>query len=88
MTYSKDNQIRKYLKGYGFMSFAKKFGSKHGKKFLKKGISASKTIKDTASKFNQSKYGKMLKIEDLAKGLKNQGREFGKIAGKKKINKI
>ena len=81
MTYSKDNQIRKYLKGYGFMSFAKKFGSKYGKKFLKKGISASKTIKDTASKFNQSKYGK---IEDLAKGLKNQGREFGKIAGKKR----
>ena len=22
MTYSKDNQIRKYVKGYGFMSFA------------------------------------------------------------------
>ena len=41
MTYSKDNQIRKYVKGYGFMSFAKNFG-----------ISASKRIKDTASKFN------------------------------------
>ena len=61
------------------------------KKILNKGISASKRIKDTgnfiknsASKFNQSKYGKMLKIEDLAKGLKNQGSEFGKIAGKKK----
>ena len=23
MTYSKDNQIRKYVKGYGFMRFAK-----------------------------------------------------------------
>ena len=85
MTYSKDNQIIKYVKGYGFMSFAKNFGSKYGKKFLNKGISASKRVKDTgnfiknsASKFNQSKYGKMLK---------NQGSEFGKIAGKKTLTK-
>ena len=85
MTYSKDNQMRKYVKGYGFMSFAKNFGSKYGKKFLNKGISVSKRIKDmrnfiknSASKFNQSKYGKMLK---------NQGSEFGKIAGKKILAK-
>ena len=53
MTYSKDNQIRKYVKGYGFMSFAKDFGSKYGKKkILDKGFSASKRIKDTTSKFN------------------------------------
>ena len=77
----------KYVKGYGFMSFAKKFGSKYGKKFLNKGISASKRIKDTTSKFNQSKYEKRLKIKDLAKGLKNQGTEFGKIAGKKILTK-
>ena len=72
MTYSKDNQIMKYVKGYGFMSFVKKFGSKYGKKFLNKGISASKRIKDTTSKFNQSKYEKRLKIKDLAKGLNLQ----------------
>ena len=78
MTYSKDNQIRKYVKGYGFMSFAKNFGSKYGKKFLNKGISASNRIKDTASTFNQSKYGK---------AIKNQGSEFGKIAGKKILTK-
>ena len=56
------------------MSFAKNFGSKYDKKILNKGFSASKRIKDTASRFNQSKYGKVLK---------NQGTEFGKIAGKK-----
>ena len=78
MTYSKDDQIRKYVKGYGFMSFAKNFGSKYGKKFLNNGISASKRIKDTASKFNQSKYGKILK---------NLGTELGKIAGKKILTK-
>ena len=43
------------------MSFAKNFGSNYGKKFLNKGNSASKRIKDTASKFNQSKYSKVLK---------------------------
>ena len=43
------------------MSFAKKFGSKYGKKFLNKGISASKRITNVASKLNQSKYGKILK---------------------------
>ena len=79
MTYSKDNQIRKYVQGYGFMSFAKNFGSKYGKKFLNKGISASKRIKDIASKFNQSKYGKVLR---------NQGTEFGKIAGKKEFKNL
>ena len=30
MAYSKDNQIRKYVKGYGFSSFPKNFGSKCG----------------------------------------------------------
>ena len=85
MTYSKDNQIRKYVNSYEFMSFAKNFGSKYGEKFLSKGILASKRIKDTgnfiknsASKFNQSKYGKIFK---------NQGSEVGKVAGKKNITK-
>ena len=71
MTYRTDNKIRRYVKGYGFMSFAKKLGSKYGKKIMNKEIFA-------ASKFNQSKYGKRLK---------NQGSEFGKISGKKIIHK-
>ena len=50
------------------MSFAKILGSKYGKKIMKNGISA-------ASKFNQSKYGKM-------------GSEFGKRAGKKQFIKV
>ena len=52
MTYRTDNKIRKYVKGYGFMSFAENLGSKYGKKIMNKGISA-------ASKFNQSKYENM-----------------------------
>ena len=46
MTYSTDNKIRRYVKGYGFMTFAKTLGSKYGKKIMNKGISAaSKLIK-------------------------------------------
>ena len=45
------------------MSFAKKFGSKYSKKFLNKGISTSKKIRNVASKLNQSKYAKILKKE-------------------------
>ena len=55
MTYRTDNKIRRYIKGYGFMSFAKNLGSRYGKKITNKEISA-------VSKFNQTKYGKMLKI--------------------------
>ena len=71
MTYRTDNKIRKYVKGYGFMSFAKNLKSKYGKKIMNKGISA-------ASKFNQGKYGNMFK---------KHGSEFGKIAGKKILTK-
>ena len=46
------------------MSYAKNFGSKYGKTFLSKGISASKRI-NTAGKFlqnlAQNKYGQVLK---------------------------
>ena len=57
MAYRTDNKIRRYVKGYGFMSFAKNLGSEYGKEIMNKGISA-------ASKFNQSKYGKTLKKKD------------------------
>ena len=47
MRYSTDLKYRKYVKGYGFLSFAKKFGDKYGKKLMntatKKGIDAAKT---------------------------------------------
>ena len=36
MTYHTDNKIRRYAKGYGFMSFAKDLRSKYGKKLLTK----------------------------------------------------
>ena len=47
MTYSTESKYRKYVEGYGFLSFAKRFGDKYGKKLMdiaiKAGIDAAKT---------------------------------------------
>ena len=46
MRYSTQQKFRKYFNRYGFLSFAKKFGDKHGKKLMdtatKTGIDAAK----------------------------------------------
>ena len=47
MRYSLEPTFRKYVKGYGFLSFARKVGDKYGKKLMdtatKTGIDAAKT---------------------------------------------
>ena len=47
MRYSTEPTFRKYIKGYGFLSFARKFGDKYGKKLMdtatKTGTDATKT---------------------------------------------
>ena len=34
MRYSTEPRFRRYVKGYGFLSFARKFGNKYGKKLV------------------------------------------------------
>ena len=47
MRYSLKPNYRKYVQGYGFLSFARKFGDEYGKKLMdtatKTGIDAAKT---------------------------------------------
>ena len=47
MRYSIEPRFRKYFKGFGFLSLARKFGNKYGKKLMdtatKSGIDAAKT---------------------------------------------
>ena len=47
MKYSTEPRFRKYVKGYSFLLFARKFGDKYGKKLMdtatKTGIDAEKT---------------------------------------------
>ena len=58
MRYSTEPRFRKYVEGYGFLSFAGKFGDEFGKKLMdtatKTGINAAKTaskrvVKKTAA---------------------------------------
>ena len=48
MGYSTEPGLRKYIKGYGFLSFASKFGDKYCKKLMdtaiKIGMDAAKSI--------------------------------------------
>ena len=62
MRYSLEPKYRKYVQGYGFLSFSRKFGDKNGKKLMdtatKTGIDAAKT----ASKRVVKKVQKLLEI--------------------------
>ena len=46
MRYSTEPRFRKYVKGYGFLSFARKFGNKYGQKLMD---TATKTRIDAAT---------------------------------------
>ena len=74
MRYSIEPRERRYIKGYGFLSFAKNFSNKYGKKLIN-------TALKTGTNFN-SKYGK--KLTDTA--IKT-GKDFATIAGKKIVHK-
>ena len=68
MRYSIEPREKRYIKGYGFLSFAKKFSNRYGKKLMN-------TARKTGTNFN-SKYGK--KLTDAA--IKT-GKDFATIPG-------
>ena len=68
MRYSIEPREKRYIKGYGFSSFAKKFSNRYGKKLMNTAIK-------TGTNFN-SKYGK--KLTDTA--IKT-GKDFATIPG-------
>ena len=70
MRYSIEPRERRYVKGYGFMSFQRNFGNKYSEKLMNTAIK-------TGTNFN-SKYGK--KLTDTA--IKTR-KDFATIAGKK-----
>ena len=78
MSYSLEPKYRRYVQGYGFFSFARKFGDKYGKKLMntatKTGINAAKQFED--------KYGKNL-MDSAAKA----GIDAAKTASKRVVQK-
>ena len=75
MRYSIEPRERRYVKGYGFLSFARNFSNKYGKRLMNTAMKAG-------TNFN-SKYGK--KLTDTA--IKT-GKYFATIAGKKIVHKV
>ena len=69
MRYSLKPKYRKYVHGYGFLLFARKFGNKYGKKIV-----------DAAAKPLINKHGK--NIMDTAK---KSGIDAAKIASKRVV---
>ena len=74
MRYSIEPRERRYIKRYGFLSFARNFGNKYGKKLMNTAIK-------TGANFN-SKYDK--KLTDTA--IKT-GKDFSATAGIKIVHK-
>ena len=62
MRYSIEPRERRYVKGYGFMSFARNFSDKYSKSLIDKGIDLSKTFAKTAGKKYLKKQQKQLEI--------------------------
>ena len=60
MRYSTEPRFRKYVKGYGFLSFAKNFGNKYSKKLMD---TATQTGMDAAKIASKSVVKKMQKLQ-------------------------
>ena len=60
MRYSTEPKFKKYVKGYGFLSFARKFDDKYGKRLMdtatKVGIDAPKNCFKKSSSKNSKSY--------------------------------
>ena len=72
MHYSIESRERRYVKGYGFMSFAKNFSDKYRKSLMDKGIDVSQKVAKTAGK----------------KILKEKAKATGDLIGNKIADKI
>ena len=86
MKYSTEPKFRKYAKGYGFLSFSKKFGDKYGKKLMdtatKTGVDAAKTASKRVVEKTAEATGHLIgnKIADKITSI-------GKTKEKEKTNK-
>ena len=74
MRYSIEPRERKYVMGYGFMSFARNFGNKYGKKLMNTAIkTGTNLIVNTVTKLTDTAI--------------KTGKDFATIAGKKIVHK-
>ena len=62
MGYSTEPRFRKHVKGYGFLSFARKFGNKYGKKLMD---TATITGTDAAKTASKRYFKKLQKLQEI-----------------------
>ena len=62
MRYSIEPRERRYVKGYGFISFSRNFSDKYSKSLIDKGIDVSKNFAKTAGEKYLKKQQKQLEI--------------------------
>ena len=62
MRYSIEPNERRFVKGYGFSSFARNFGDKYSKSLMDKGINVSKNLLKLLLKKYLKKQQKQLEI--------------------------
>ena len=87
MRYSAEPRFRKYVKGYGFLSYARNFGDKYGKKLLD---TATKTGIDAAKIASKRVVQKTVEATGDLIGNKIAGKitSLGKTKEKEKIKEI
>ena len=85
MRYSTEPRFTKYVKGYGFLSFAKKFGDKYSKKLMN---TATKTGKDVAKTTSKRVVQKTAKATGdlIGNKIADKITSIGKSTEKEKIN--
>ena len=98
MRYSTEPRFWKYVKGYGFVSFAKKFGYRYGKKIMdtatKTGIDAAKTVSKRVVQKAAEATGDLIgnkiadKITSIGKPKEKETKEMEEIFHQKKDNKL
>ena len=62
MRYSTEPKFRKYVQGYGFLSFARKLGDRYGKKLID---TATTTGIDAAKTLLKELYKKQQRLEEI-----------------------
>ena len=86
MRYSAEPRFRKYVKGYDFLSFARKFSDKYGKKLMD---IATKTGRDAAKTASERLVQKAAEAtrDLIGNKLADKITSIGKLKEKEKINK-
>ena len=83
MRYPLEPNYRNYVKGYGFLSFARKFGDKYGKKIIDNRLKTGKDFAKNASKMVLQKTSEAI-VDLIGNKIADKITSIGKLKNKKK----